>query len=113
MKEDWTQLNVPARPPRPEESTRTLGQVLDYAFSRMLASRKDKAESVREAWEAIAPAGLKQHCRLRSFDRGQLTVAAGSPAFRYEFQLCRHALLEAIQQQYPRAGVKSIKCVLG
>ncbi len=113
MTEDWSQLNIPKRRPRPEESTRKLGQLVDQFLAPALERRQQQTDPVIETWEAIVPPGLKQQCRLKTFDRGQLTVAVRSPAFMYEFQLCSQALLKEMQDRCPRAGIKRIRTVLG
>jgi hypothetical protein len=80
---------------------------------REILPRQVRFGRLVEVWKGLLPAEMRQHCRIADVSGGQVKVVADSPSYVYELQLCSQELLEQMQQQCPRFGIKSIKVAVG
>lgn len=62
-------------------------------------------DSVVEAWAQLLPLNLRAHCRLAGARGGCLTAVADGSSYLYELQLCKGALLDALQRRCPAARI--------
>lgn len=90
-----------------------LGDVVEQMVEREILPRQVRFGRLVEAWEALLPAELRQHCRIADVAGGQVKVVADSPSYVYELQLCSGELLKQVQQRCPRLGIKAIKFAIG
>jgi Dna[CI] antecedent DciA-like protein len=77
-----------ARPPQP------LGPVLLEFHQRSVQKRQPKIQRLCDAWLAVVPHSLCQHCSLESFARGKLTVLVDSQPHLYQLKQLLLAGLE-------------------
>jgi hypothetical protein len=78
--------------------TAKLGEVLLPWFEKMVEKPAEKMEGVLELWMELAPAALRDRCRLTGFQRGTLTIAVESATVRAELDArLRQGLLRQLQ----------------
>lgn len=95
------------------ERTVRLADVVQEVLEDRILPQQSRFSSVMDAWQDLVPAELKQHSRVVDLVAGVLKVMVDSPAYVYELQLCRSALLNELQQQCPQAGIKGIQLAVG
>ena len=81
---------------RPEPITAALGPEMIDFFKRSVAKRQTKLGKVAEAWDALVPRFLAEHCALESLTRGTLVVMVDSSSHLYEL---KQLLLAGLEQQ--------------
>jgi len=69
--------------------------------------------SVVDVWGEILPTTLYEHCRLAGISGGVLRVEAEPGPYMHQMQMVSGELLEHLQNQCRRAGVKKIVVVAG
>ena len=69
--------------------------------------------SVVDVWGEILPTMLYEHCRLAGISGGILRVEAEPGPYMHQMQMVSGELLEHLQNQCRRAGVKKIVVVAG
>jgi hypothetical protein len=97
---------------RPPEAVK-LGDVIQELLGDRISPLQAKFASITELWERLAPAELRRHCRIAGVSGRTLEVLADSPSFASKMRWYSQNLLEEMQQQCPRVGIKDIHCVVG
>jgi hypothetical protein len=91
-----------------------LGPELIGFFKQSVAKRQTKLVKIAEAWSALIPEMLNDHCALEALNRGTLTVLVDSSSHLYEL---KQLLLAGLQDQLLMAckstGLKKISLKLG
>ncbi|GAA3752999.1 hypothetical protein GCM10022240_02510 [Microbacterium kribbense] len=88
-----------------------VGDVLDaLSHESGWDSNLARADLVRQ-WELVAGEETAGHTRPVGLSDGKLTVACDSTAWAKQLQLMRAHILTQILQQYPDAGVDSIRFI--
>ena len=97
-----------------KKSDRTvrLGDAVQQLMDEHISPRQARFGAVAELWGRLLPVELCRHCEIVDISGGQLIVRVDSPAYKYELQLCSPELLEALQQQCPKARLTKIKFVV-
>lgn len=93
--------------------TERLGDVVERVVEREVLPRQVRFGRLVEVWSGLLPRELRRHCRIADISGGQVKVLADSPSYVYELQLCSAELLEEVQRQCPRFGIKTIKFAVG
>ena len=70
-----------------------------------------KKAAVVDVWQQLIPEGLKAHTRLRSVDRGIITVEAEPGPFMFELRSMAGELLRHLKHECPRSGLRKIQIV--
>jgi len=70
-------------------------EVVDF-FRNSVAGRQTKFVRLAEAWQALVPPLLAEHCAFDSFSRGTLTVLVDSASHLYDL---KQLLLAGLQRQ--------------
>ncbi len=99
------------RKQKPDRTVR-LGDIVQQLLADQISPRQARFDAVAELWNQILPAELCRHCEIVDISGGQLKIQVDSPAYKYELQLCSSELLEALQQQCPKARLTKIKFVV-
>jgi hypothetical protein len=81
---------------RPEPVSDPLGPAMIDFFKHSVARRQTKLGKIAEAWEALVPKFLGEHCALESLTRGVLVVMVDSSSHLYEL---KQLLLAGLDQQ--------------
>ncbi|MFC1761331.1 DUF721 domain-containing protein [Planctomycetota bacterium] len=89
-----------------------LGDLVSHLMDARVRPRKQTDDPVRNAWEQVVPPGLAEHCRIKTFVCGRLSITVDNPAYLYELQLCRAELQQAIQALLPQTRINNIKLTL-
>jgi len=79
----------------------------DY-LSRNLQNLKRSA-AVVDVWQEILPAGLSEHCQLKSISGGVIELQVDPGPYMHEMRLITSELLEHLQSRCGRGKVKRIK----
>jgi predicted nucleic acid-binding Zn ribbon protein len=74
-----------------------------------ISPKQARFSAVKKIWTQLLPAEVQQHCRITDISGGQLKIKVDLPAYIYELKLCSSELLEQINNQCPRAGIKQIR----
>ena len=90
-----------------------LGKTLGELMKKRISPQQVRFGPVVELWDQLLPAELQRHCKIADISGGQLKVLVDSPSYLYELQLCSSELLEELQQQCPRARIRTIKFIVG
>lgn len=90
-----------------------LGDIAALVLQERISPQQEKFSRISAALDNLLPAELKEHYRLADFTGGQLKIAADSPAYVYELQLCSSELVKQLQQQCPASRISKIKVMLG
>ncbi|MHC4112055.1 MAG: DciA family protein [Planctomycetota bacterium] len=90
-----------------------LGDVTKKLMENRISPQQARFGSIPEVWNQLLPAELRRHCKISGIYGGQLKVLVDLPVYMYELQLCSSELLSELQQQCPRAHIKTIKFVVG
>jgi hypothetical protein len=80
----------------PPKSTELLGPQMIEFFKRSVQKRQGKMTRIAEAWLALVPPMLNDHCAIESFTRGSLTVLVDTSSHLYEI---KQLLLAGLQRQ--------------
>jgi hypothetical protein len=73
-----------------------IGQEFVSFFKHSVQKRQTKLGKIAQAWNALVPEALSEHCALEGFTRGQLAVIVDSSSHLYEL---KQLLLAGIEQQ--------------
>ena len=73
-----------------------IGQEFVSFFKNSVQKRQTRLGKIAQAWNALVPQTLSEHCALESFTRGHLAVIVDSSSHLYEL---KQLLLAGIQQQ--------------
>ena len=92
----------------PERLAESVRHIMEEHFEPMMR----KNDSVMENLQRILPEELKEHCRLEQITNGQLKIKVDSSACLFSAQLASNKLLEQLQQDCPRAGIRKVRFVL-
>ena len=95
------------------DRTERLGDVLSKLMESRVSPRQARFGPVAELWEQLLPEELSQHCKIANISGGQLKVIVDSPVYLHELRMCNSEILRELQQQCPRARIKTIKFVIG
>jgi hypothetical protein len=91
-----------------------IGQEFVSFFKHNVQKRQTKVGKIAQAWNALVPGTLSEHCALESFTRGQLVVIVDSSSHLYEM---KQLLLAGIEQQMllacKGAGLRKISLKAG
>ncbi|MHC4074860.1 MAG: DciA family protein [Planctomycetota bacterium] len=109
MDQGRQQRTVVQSKPQPQaDNPIRLGQMLQ-AYMAGISPKQARFSAVKKIWTQLLPAELQRHCRITDISGGQLKIEVDLPAYIYELKLCSSELLEQINSQCPRAGIKQIK----
>jgi hypothetical protein len=89
-----------------------LGESVKQLMEQSVEPRYARIGPLIEGWATLLPVGLAGQSRIVDLESGELTIAAGAPAYAYELRLCSSELVEEIRQRCPRAKVRSIKVIV-
>lgn len=70
-----------------------------------------KQIAVVDAWQAIAPPGLKDRCQLLDFRGRTLVIAAPPGPYRHQLEIVKTELVKQLQRLCPKAGVSRIEII--
>lgn len=97
---------------RPDKTV-TLGEMVSELMTRQITPRHARFASVVELWSQLLPDELYRHCRIAEISGGRLKITVDSPSYLHELRLRSSELLEQLQRDCPRAGIREIKFIVG
>lgn len=110
---DDGQLQWALRQRTPRSSTRTLGAVLEGLAGTVWFKRHQHLGKVVEALTELLPAGMSEHVAVEGFKRNTLHLQVDSAAHRYELELAKRDLLDALNQRVSGVFIREIRLTLG
>jgi hypothetical protein len=94
---------------RTPRETPNLGGEVVKLFTKQIRPRQEKFGQIGEAWVALVPAAVAEHCCIESFNRGTLTVKVDSSAHLYELkQLLLAGLQDELTVACPSACLRKV-----
>ena len=93
-------------------SPERLAESVRHIMEEHLEPMMRKNDSVMENLQRILPEELKEHCAVQQITNGQLKIKVDSSARLFSAQLSSNRLLEQLQQDCPRAGIRQVRFVL-
>ena len=89
-----------------------IGRIVSRLLARTGYDREQASDTLAAAWRAALPAELADHARPGLVRRGVLEVFVSHSAIVQEFSFHKHAVLAALRERLPTAGITDIRCRL-
>jgi predicted nucleic acid-binding Zn ribbon protein len=89
-----------------------IGRIVSRLLARTGYHREQASDTLFAAWRAAVPAELVAHSRPGLVRRGVLEVFVSHSAIVQEFSFHKHAVLAALRESLPAAGITDIRCRL-
>jgi len=70
-----------------QQKASSIKNILESVVSKMSGEKKDKAEQLRMAWEAVVTKEMGRHSRVANFKAKKLIVNIDSSVWMYEINL--------------------------
>jgi len=70
-----------------QQKASSIKNILEAVVSKMSGEKKDKAEQLRIAWEAVVTKEMGRHSKVANFKSKRLIVNVDSSAWMYEINL--------------------------
>lgn len=98
-----------SQPFMPGRDPRGIADVLDQLVKESGWNSTLSQFDVVLQWPEIVGADTAAHTKVETFNNGELVVRAASTAWAKQLQLMRGHILDSVQNNYPDAGVSSIR----
>ena len=95
---------------KPKVTTSKFGVSGNSYFKHNLRKLEKNAKIV-DAWNELIPAGLEDHCRLKSIESGVVELEVDAGPYMHELRLMTKDLLEHLREMCGRTSVKRIKLI--
>jgi hypothetical protein len=98
---------------RPERVAVKLGNATRAFMEQKVEPGYKKFSSLMDAWGALLPLELAEHCTVADLSGGRLRVLTDTPSYMYELRLHSRYLLGQLQKRCPGLRLQRIEVAVG